>query len=197
MSINQLLHNTVNKLDIHTKSTTCNELFLKVNEVDTINFHSLNTCGVEGTSIISDGKGNLEWSNSISAKQKDIYLNKTPIIVNFTDQFTEFSLPLHRDGSFFFKEESQIVHIHICLYYKYINSVSHLPFYIQVKKNDQEVYLNAFGDYDKIADLNKISDYLSLEATSTDVIKFYIKKKFNDVGDFEIQSLSYISYEVL
>lgn len=197
MSLNNILENSVNKLDIHSKSTTCKKLFLKVNDVDTINFHSLGSNGVAGTSIISDGSGNLEWSNSISAKQKDIYLNKDIIVIPFTNEYMEFNLPLHRDGSFSFTEEAQIVHIHICLYYKYINSNSHLPFYIQIRKNNEEVYLNAFGDYDKSDELNKISDYLSIEASSTDDIKFYIKKKFNDAGDFEVQPFSYISYEVL
>lgn len=153
--------------------------------------------GDYGNSIISDGSGNLEWSGSIAAKQKDIYLTKESIVIPTTDVFQEFSFPLYRDGSFQFANQNQIVHVKICLYYKYKNSTSHLPFYIQIKKNSEEVYLNGYGDYDKVGDLNKLSDHLSIEANSSDTIKFYIRQKFNDPGDIEIQPFSYITYEVL
>lgn len=194
-SLKQIVENA--KLDINAKSSTSSKLFLKVNESDTISFHSLGNKGLLGTSIISNGDGDLEWSNSVSAKQKDIYLNKTPMTIPFSTEWTKFSLPLHKDGSFYFTEDLQIIHIKMCFFYKYINSTSHLPFSIKVTKNGTQVYLNSFGDYDKYLELNKISDYLSLEASSSDVIHFYIKKNFNDVGDFQIQPLSYISYEIL
>jgi hypothetical protein len=199
MSINHLIHAEMNpKYNIYASHTNTEKLSLKLNEVDTIDFHSLGSVGVPGTSIISDGKGNLEWSNSIAAAQKDIFLNKNPILIEWKhDEWTEIVLPLHRDGSFQFIEVDQLVHIHMCFYYKYIGANGHLPFRIKVMKNDEEVYNEHWGEFDKYDALNKILDHLVVDANIGDSIKFYIKKEFNDPGNFELQQHSYITYEVL
>lgn len=199
MSINHLIHdqNQV-KYDLHVNHTNTEKLSLKLNEVDTIDFHSLGSVGVPGTSIVSDGKGSLEWSTGVSALQKDIFLNKEPILIEWKhNEWTEIVLPLHRDGSFQFIEENQLVHIHLCFYYKYIGANGHLPFRIKVMKNDEEVYNEHFGEYDKYDTLNKILDHLVVDANIGDTIKFYIKKEFNDIGNFQLQKHSYITYEVL
>ena len=199
MSINHLIHdqNQV-KYDLHVNHTNTEKLSLKLNEVDTIDFHSLGSVGVPGTSIVSDGKGSLEWSTGVSALQKDIFLNKEPILIEWKyNEWTEIVLPLHRDGSFQFIEENQLVHIHMCFYYKYIGANGHLPFRIKVMKNDEEVYNEHFGEYDKYDVLNKILDHLVVDANIGDSITFYIKKEFNDPGDFQLQKHSYITYEVL
>ena len=161
------------------------------------NYKKLNSQQSKGVSLVSDGEGGINWSSGVSALQKDVYLNKDPILLDWSTEFTEFQLPLHADGSFQFISENQICHIRFCLFYRFVDAVSHLPFYIQVKKNDEEVYLNSFGHYDKAEELNKISDYLSVDANKGDIIKFFIRKKFNDVGQIDIQPLSYITYEVL
>lgn len=199
MSINHIIFpECTPKYDLHVNHTNTEKLSLKLNEVDTIDFHSLGSVGVPGTSIVSDGKGSLEWSNSIAAAQKDIFLNKEPILIEWKyNEWTEIVLPLHRDGSFQFIAEDQLVHIHICFYYKYIGANGHLPFRIKVMKNDEEVYNEHFGEYDKYNVLNKILDHLVVDANIGDNIKFYIKKEFNDVGNFELQKHSYITYEVL
>ena len=199
MSINHLIFEECTpKYDVHINHTNTKKLSLKLNEVETIDFHSLGSVGVPGTSIVSDGKGNLEWSTGVSALQKDIFLNKNPILIEWKhDEWTEIILPLHRDGSFQFIEVDQLVHVHMCFYYKYINATGHLPFRIKVMKNDEEVYNEKFGEFDKYDALNKILDHLVVDANIGDTIKFYIKKEFNDVGNFELQQHSYITYEVL
>ena len=199
MSINHLIfdQNKV-KYDLHVNHTNTEKLSLKINNQDTIDFHSLGSVGVPGTSIVSDGKGSLQWSSGVSALQKDIFLNKDPILIEWKhDQWTEINIPLHRDGSFQFIAEDQLVHIHICFYYKYKDATSHLPFRIKVMKNDEEVYNEHFGEYDKYEVLNKLLDHLVVDANIGDNIKFYIKKQFNDSGNFELQKHSYITYEVL
>ena len=156
-----------------------------------------NTKAINGSSL-NYQDGILKWSNSISAKQKDIYMNKEPILLNVKkDENIELNLPLHKDGSFQLEDEEIYIHIKFAFFYTYENSKGHLPFYISCKKNDEEVYLNLFGNYDKINEINKISDYFSLKASNKDNIKFYIRKKFNDIGDIQFEPLSYISYEVL
>jgi hypothetical protein len=152
---------------------------------------------INGSSL-NYNEGSLEWSNSISAKQKDIFLNKDTILLNVKNkEYLKLDLPLHKDGSFQLEDEEIYIHIKYAFFYTYENSKGHLPFYISCKKNDEEVYLNLFGNYDKINEINKISDYFSIKASNKDTIQFYIRKKFNDVGDIELKPLSYISYEVL
>jgi len=199
MSINHLIFEECKpKYDLHVNHTNTEKLSLKLNEVDTIDFHSLGSVGVPGTSIVSDGKGSLEWSNSIAAAQKDIFLNKDPILIEWKhDEWTEINIPLHRNGSFQFIEEDQLVHIHICFYYKYKDATSHLPFRIKVMKNDEEVYNEHWGHYDKHEALNKLLDHLVVDSNIGDDIKFYIKKEYNDQGNFELQKHSYITFEVL
>ena len=199
MSINHLIYaeNKV-KYDLHVKHTNTQKLSLQVNDVDTIDFHSLGSQGVAGTSIISNGNGNLEWSNSIAAAQKDIFLNKEPILIEWQQHsWSEIKIPLHRNGSFQFIEEDQLVHIHMCFYYKYIDAENHLPFRIKVMKNNEEVYNEGWGQYDSRDKLNKILDHLVVDANVGDEINFYIKKDYNDEGNFELQKHSYITYEVL
>ena len=150
-----------------------------------------------GLSLVAGSDGGLEWSKGVASLQKDIFLNKENIIIDWSNEFQEFELPLHQDGSFELIEENQILHIKFCFFYKFVNSLSHLPFYIQVRLNDEEIYLNGFGEYDKHTELNKISDYFSIDANINDKITFHIRKKFNDVGKLELQKLSYITYEVL
>lgn len=179
-------------------NTNTEKLSLKLNQSDTIDFHSLGSVGVAGTSIISDGKGRLEWSTGVSAVQKDMFLNKEPILIEWkNNEWTEIVLPLHRDGSFQFISENQLVQIQLCFYYKYIDSDGHLPFRIKVMKNDDEVYNEHWGEFDKYNTLNKILDHLVVDANVGDSIKFYIKKDYNDAGNFELQKHSYITYEVL
>jgi hypothetical protein len=157
------------------------------------NYNTLLETQRTGLSLVAGEDGQLTWSNGVHALQKDIFLNKEKILIDWTNEFQEFELPLHQDGAFELINENQICHVKFAFFYKYIDSIAHLPFYIQVKLNDEEIYLNGFGDYDKKDELNKISDYFSVDANQNDTIKFYIRKKFNDVGKIELQPFCYIT----
>ena len=95
------------------------------------------------------------------------------LICKLNAYIAEIVLPLHRDGSFQFIEVDQLVHVHMCFYYKYIGAIGHLPFRIKVMKNDEEVYNEKFGEFDKYDALNKILDHLVVDANIGDTIKFY------------------------
>lgn len=199
MSINHLIHagNKV-KYDLHVNHTNTEKLSLKVNDVETIDFHSLGTQGVAGTCIMSNGKGELNWSNGVLAQQSDVFLTNEPILLelkNNTD-WVEFSLPLWKDGSFNFVEERQLVKINLNLYYRYKNASNHLPFHIQVRLNGEIHYDEHFGQYDKVDRLNKITDTIILNANVGDNIQYFILKDFDDQGDIELQRYSHYTYEL-
>jgi hypothetical protein len=199
MSINHLINaNNKIKYDIHVRKTNTKQLSLEVNDVETIDFHSLETQGVKGTCIMSDGNGALSWSNGVMAQQADVFLTNEPILLelkNATD-WVEFSLPMWKEGSFEFVEEKQLVKINLNLYYRYRNSTSHLPFHIQVRLNGNVEYDESFGSYDKVDRLNKITDTLIVNANVGDLIEYYIKKDYDDDGDIELQKYSHYTYEL-
>ena len=180
------------KTGINTKQIT---LELEDGKLD---IHSLQNVGVSGSSLVSNGNGGIEWNKSISAKQRDVFLVQEDTIYNFnTEQDTELIFPPYRDGCFSLEEDEIIMSIDIRIYYKYINSKSHLPFYLYVKRNDEIFYQENFGDYDDYNKNQKLNESIIISAKNTDSIKVLIKKKYNDTGDFVMLKNSFMTFEVL
>lgn len=161
--------------------------------------HILKTINNNETSqSLTVTNGILEWSNRAFALQKDIYLTKNDILINFNnEEYIQFSLPLHQDGSFKFITQNQVCHINMCLYYQYVNNLRHLPFIIQCRKNDITVHEKTYGHDDLKTGSNKLIDHFTVDANDSDILTFHIKKVYDDVGQFKILPLSYITYEVL
>lgn len=151
--------------------------------------------GSNQTLVVVDGK--VDWSAKLSSLQKDVYLTKIPITIPFTQSYNEWSLPLHADGSFKWITLNQVVNVSLCIYYRYINNTSHLPFVIQCRKNDVVVYQREYGQDDSKDGDHKLFDNFVIDANSDDVLTYHIKKLYNDVGNFMILPLSYYTYEVL
>ena len=163
-----------------------------------LNIHTLKSTGQKGTSIVSNGDGSISWSNSISAKQRDVYLIQQDTEYKFNSETeTELIFPLYRDGAFSLESNESPVSIDIRIYYKYINSTSHLPFYLSVKKNDEVVYTENFGDYDDYQKNQKLNESLVISASNQDTIKVFIKKKFNDEGDIVLLKNTFMTFEIL
>lgn len=163
-----------------------------------LNIHTLKSKGVKGTSIVSNGDGTISWSNSISAKQRDVFLVQEDTEYKFNNETeTELIFPLYRDGAFSLESNESPVSIDIRIYYKYINSNTHLPFYLSVKKNDEVVYTENFGDYDNYQKNQKLNESLVITASNQDTIKVFIKKKFNDNGDIVLLKNSFMTFEIL
>lgn len=163
-----------------------------------LNIHTLKTTGNKGTSIVSNGDGSISWSNSISAKQRDVYLVQEDTEYKFNNETdTELIFPLYRDGAFSLESNESPVSIDIRIYYKYVNSNSHLPFYLSVKKNDEVVYTENFGDYDDYEKNQKLNESLVITASNQDTIKVFIRKKFNDEGDIVLLKNTFMTFEIL
>jgi len=163
-----------------------------------LDIHTLKNVGVSGASLVSNGEGGIEWNKSISAKQRDVFLIQEDVVYNFSNtEETELIFPLYRNGCFSLEENDIIMAIDIRIYYKYINSSSHLPFDLFVKKNNEIVYQENFGDYDDYTKNQKLNENIIITANNTDTIQIFIKKRFNDVGDFVLLRNSFITYEVL
>lgn len=163
-----------------------------------LDIHTLKNVGVSGASLISNGEGGIEWNKSISAKQRDVFLIQEDVVYNFSNtEETELIFPLYRNGCFSLEENDIIMAIDIRIYYKYINSSSHLPFDLFVKKNNEILYQENFGDYDDYTKNQKLNENIIITANNTDTIQIFIKKRFNDPGDFVLLKNSFITYEVL
>lgn len=159
-------------------------------------FKTLDLSKGANQSLVVSG-GNVDWSAKVSSLQKDVYLTKVPITIPFNQSYSEWSLPLHQDGSFKWIDEQQICNVCLCLYYKYANNSRHLPFVVQCRKNNVVIYEREHGQEDSKLGSHKLFDNFPVDANVGDVLTYHIKKLYDDAGDFVILPLSYITYEVL
>lgn len=194
MSLNHLV-NIYGKLDINLQSVKTDQLLIKMENGNYINF-VLPDLGEAEQVLLSNGEGKLRWSNN-NNNLSSVYCCKsdTKTIFDTELNLTNYLLPL-RTGNFYVSNNSKVL-LKTSLIYKWDNDELPLDFEVIVCINNIEVSsttegLNSFPNV-----FNKFANEIILDTNEGDIISIILKKEVLESNDFIIKKNSFYSIELL
>lgn len=194
MSLNQLLKYN-SKLFLHTGSVRTDQLKIKMENGDYINF-VLPDFGSAEQVLLTDGEGKLRWAannNNLSS----VFCVKDDVLTRFeTDlDLSPYFIPL-RTGNFYVSNGSKVL-LKTSLIYMWDNSDLPLDFEIVVCINGEEIVSSTEGLNASRDIFNKYGNEEILDTKEGDVISLKLRKSALDSNDFIIKKNSFYSLELL
>ena len=194
MSLNHLV-NIYGKLDINLQSVKTDQLLIKMENGNYINF-VLPDLGEENQVLLTTSDGKIRWADN-NSNVSSVYCCKedAKTIFNTELNLTEYLIPL-RSGNFYVSNNSKVL-LKTSLIYKWDNDELPLDFEVKIFINNIEVNtttegLNSFPDV-----FNKFSNEIILDTNEGDIISIRLTKEALDSNNFIIKKNSFYSIELL